>query len=145
MSPITRAQLVNQKDLTVDELAALADMIMLSQASVQSVPAEVNADRHNAEVLTLRQRTSASASPTPAKEKKKVRVKQKICQFHQKWGREAKSCRKPCLLAGKWVLGGHQGLGASSRDPASPLATSPPRGTIWLVPAEPGSTVMGPG
>ena len=31
MPPITRAQLVNQKDLTVDELAALADTIMLSQ------------------------------------------------------------------------------------------------------------------
>ena len=28
--PITRAQLVNQKDLTVDKLAALADTIMLS-------------------------------------------------------------------------------------------------------------------
>ena len=93
MSPITRAQLVNQKDLTVDKLAALADTIMLSQASVQSVPAEVNADRHNAEVLTLRQRTSASASPTPAKEKKKVRVKQEICWFHQKWSRGAHSCR----------------------------------------------------
>ena len=34
MPPITRAQLVNQKDLSVDELAALADTIMLSQASV---------------------------------------------------------------------------------------------------------------
>ena len=67
MPPITRAQLVNQKDLTVDELAALADTIMLSQASVQSVLAEVDADHHNAEVL--RKRPSASASPTPVKEK----------------------------------------------------------------------------
>ena len=40
MPPITRAQLVNQMDLTVDELAALADRIMLSQASVQSLMAE---------------------------------------------------------------------------------------------------------
>ena len=36
MPPITRPQLVNQKDLTVDELAALADTIMLSQASLHS-------------------------------------------------------------------------------------------------------------
>ena len=70
MAPITRAQLVNQKDLSVDELAALADTIMLSQASVQSVLAKVDADRHNADVLTIPQRPSASASPPP-KEKKK--------------------------------------------------------------------------
>ena len=31
MPPITRAQLVNQKDLTVDELAPLADTILLSR------------------------------------------------------------------------------------------------------------------
>ena len=54
--PITRAQLANQKDLTVDEPAALADTIMLSQASVQSLMAELDADRHNSEVLAVRQR-----------------------------------------------------------------------------------------
>ena len=31
MPPITRAQLVNQKDLSVDKLAALADTFMVSQ------------------------------------------------------------------------------------------------------------------
>ena len=89
MPPITRAQLVNRKELTVDELAELADTIMLSQASVQSVLAEVDADRHNAEVLALRPRPTAS----PTKEKKK---KADLCWFHSKWGKEAKSCRSPC-------------------------------------------------
>ena len=37
MPPITRAQLVNQKDLSVDELATLADTIMLSQASLHNL------------------------------------------------------------------------------------------------------------
>ena len=92
MPPITRAQLVNQKDLTVDEHAALADTIMLSQASVQSVLAEVDADCHNAEVLAVRQHPSTSAPPPP-KEKKKGKTE--LCWFHQKWGGEAKSCRKP--------------------------------------------------
>ena len=50
MPPITGAQLVNQKDLTVNELAALADMITLSQAKVQSLMAEVTGD---GEVLVL--------------------------------------------------------------------------------------------
>ena len=59
MPPITRAQLVNQKDLTVDKLAVFADTIMLSQASVQSILAEVDADRHNSDVLAIRQRPSA--------------------------------------------------------------------------------------
>ena len=36
--------MVNQKDLSVDELAALADMISLSQASVQYLLAEVDAE-----------------------------------------------------------------------------------------------------
>ena len=93
MSPITRAQLVNQKDLTVDELAALADTIMLSQASVQSLMAEVDAEHHNAEVLTVCQRPTTSAPPPP-KEKKKGKTE--VCWFHQKWGKVAKSCRKPC-------------------------------------------------
>ena len=97
MPPITRAQLVNQKDLTMDKLAALVDMIMLSQASVQSVLAKVDADRHNADVLVIRQRPTASAPP-PLKEKKKG--KPELCWFHQKWGREAKSCRKPCSWSG---------------------------------------------
>ena len=70
MPPITRAQLVNQKDLTVDELAALTATIMLSQASVQSVLAEVDAGRYNSDVLAIRQRPSAAAPPPP-KEKKK--------------------------------------------------------------------------
>ena len=43
------------KDLTVDELAALGDTIMLSQANVQSLMAEVTANQHNAEVLAVRQ------------------------------------------------------------------------------------------
>ena len=81
MPLITRAQLVNQKDLTVDELAALADTIMLSQASIQSVLAKVDADRHNAVVLAVRQRPSASASPPP---KEKEKGKTEICWFHQK-------------------------------------------------------------
>ena len=73
MPPITRAQLVNQKDLTMDELAKLADTIMLSQANVQSVLAEVdadrhnadrhNADRHNADVLAVRQWPAAPPPP----------------------------------------------------------------------------------
>ena len=58
--------------------------IMLSQASVQSLMAEVDTNRHNTEVLAVCQRPSASASPTPTKEKKKVRVKQEVCWFHQK-------------------------------------------------------------
>ena len=77
MPPITRAQLVNQKDLSVDELAALVDTIMLSQASVQSLMAKVDADRYNAKVLAIRQRPTPS--PAPVKEKKKPRVKQEIC------------------------------------------------------------------
>ena len=48
MPPITRAQLVNQKDLSMVELTALADTIMLSQASIQSLMAEVDRDHHNA-------------------------------------------------------------------------------------------------
>ena len=103
MSPITRAQLVNQKDLLVDELAALADTIMLTQASVQSLLAEKDADRHNADVLTVRQRSSASAPPPP-KEKKKGKAEE--CWFHQKWGKEAKSCRKPCCWSGIEYWGG---------------------------------------
>ena len=102
MPPITRAQLVNQKNLTVDELAALADTIMLSQASVQSVLAKVDADPHNTEVLAVLQRPSASAPPPP-KEKKKG--KPELCRFHQKWGREAKSCRKPCSWSGNGYWG----------------------------------------
>ena len=53
MPPITRAQLVNQKDLTVDELAALADMIMLSQASLHNLMAEVAADQHNEQIFKV--------------------------------------------------------------------------------------------
>ena len=101
MPPITRAQLVNQKDLTVDELAALADTIMLSQASIQSVKAKVDADPHNSDILAVRQRPSASAPPTP-KEKK---GKPELCWFHQKWGLEAKSCRKPCSWSGNGYWG----------------------------------------
>ena len=81
----------------MDELAALADTIMLSQASVQSVLAEVDADRHNADDLAIRQRPSASAPPPP-KEKKKG--KPELCWSHQKWGHKAKSCRKPCSWSG---------------------------------------------
>ena len=69
----------------MDELAELADTIMLSQASVQSVLVEVDANRHNAEVLNLRHRPSA----LPQKEKKKA--KPELCWFHSKWGKEAKS------------------------------------------------------
>ena len=102
MPPITRAQLGNQKDLSVDELAALADTIMLSQASVQSVLAKVDANRHNADVRAIRQRPAASAPPLP-KEKKKG--KPELCWFHQKWGREAKFCRKPCSWSGNGYWG----------------------------------------
>ena len=69
---------------------------MLSQASVQSLMAEVDADHHNAED---RQCPSASASPATTKEKKKVKVKQEVCWFHKKWGKEAKSCRQLWSLA----------------------------------------------
>ena len=101
MPPITRAQLVKQKDLTVDELATLADTIMLSQANVQSLMAEVTADQHNAEVLAIRQRPSSSASYASTKEKKKaVKTMHKVCWLHQKWGREAKSCHKHCYWSG---------------------------------------------
>ena len=86
MPPITRAQLVNQKNLTVDKLAALVDMIMLSQANLHNLMAEVDADRHNSEVLTVRQ--------------KKTRVKTETCWFHIKFGRDAKSCRQPCSWTG---------------------------------------------
>ena len=54
MLPITRTQLVNQKDLTVNELAALADTIMLSQASLPNVLTEIQADQHNEQVFNLR-------------------------------------------------------------------------------------------
>ena len=91
---------MNQKDLTVDELAALADTIMLYQASVQSVQAKVDADRHNAEVLLP---PTASAPSLPPKQKKKGKAE--VCWFHQKWGREAKSCRKPCSWSGNWYWG----------------------------------------
>ena len=73
MPPITRAQLVNQKHLSVDELAALADTIMLSQANLHNLMAEVEADRHNSDVLTVRQHSSAS--PPPKEKKKKAREK----------------------------------------------------------------------
>ena len=118
MPPITRAQLVNQKDLTVDELAALADTIMLSQASFQTLMAEVDNDRLNSEVLALRQRPAAS--PTPAKEKKKTRVKQETCWIHQKWGKDAKSCRQPCSWTGNGYWGG-------SKDKVPP----PRRERLW--------------
>ena len=79
MPPITRAQLVNQKDLTMDELAAFLDTIMLSQANVQALMPEVTADQHNAEVLAVHQHPSTSASLSPTKEKKKVmKVKQEV-------------------------------------------------------------------
>ena len=74
---------MNQKDLTVDELAALADTIMLSQANAQSLMAEVTADQHNAEVLAVRQCRSAPAVSALKKEKKKVvKTKQEVCWFH---------------------------------------------------------------
>ena len=73
---------------------------------MQSLLAEVDADRHNALVLTIRQRPSTSASSTPAQEKKKVRVKQEVFWFHQKWSKEAKSCRKPCSWSGNGYWGG---------------------------------------
>ena len=47
---ITRAQFVNQKDLMVDELANLADRVMLSQASLHNQMAQAGADHHNDEV-----------------------------------------------------------------------------------------------
>ena len=103
MPPITRAQLVNRKELSVDELAELADTIMLSQASVQSVLAEVDANQHNAEVLALRPRSSA----LPQKEKKKA--KPELCWFHSKWGKEAKSCRSPCSWSGNGYWGATKG------------------------------------
>ena len=78
MPPITRAQLVNQKDLTMDKLATLADTIMLSQASLYNLMAEVDANRHNGEILTVYQ--CSGPSPKPSQEKKKrIRVKPEIC------------------------------------------------------------------
>ena len=94
MPPITRAQLVNQKDLSVDELFALADTIMLSQPYLHNLMAEVEADRHNTDVLTVRQRSSAL--PPSKEKKKKARVKPEICWFHGRYGKDAKSCRQPC-------------------------------------------------
>ena len=66
MPPIRRAQLVNQKDLSVNKLAALADMIKLSQASLHNLMAEVDANSHNDEVFAVNpfsQRASASKKP----------------------------------------------------------------------------------
>ena len=63
----------NQKDLSIDQLAALAEAIMLSQANFHNLMAEVDADYHNADVFTDRQ--LSSASPTPSKEKKKNAVR----------------------------------------------------------------------
>ena len=60
--------------------------------------AEVNADCHNAEVLAIRQRPTAT--PASVKEKKKTKVKPEYCWFHQKWGKDAKSCRQPCSWTG---------------------------------------------
>ena len=75
---------------------------MLSQASVQSLMAEVDADRHKFEVLTVRQRPSAAAPPPPKEKKGKT----ELCWFHLKWGTEAKSCQKPCSWSGKGYWGG---------------------------------------
>ena len=86
-----------QQELSVNELAELTDTIMLSQASVQSVLAEVDSDRHNAEVLPLRSRPSAP----PQKEKKKP----ELC----KWGKKAKSCRSPCSWSGNGYWGATKG------------------------------------
>ena len=90
MPPITRAQLVNQKDLSVDKLAALADT-MLSQANLHNLMAEVEADHHNTNVLTIHQCSSASWPP-----KEEATVKLDICWFHGRYGKDAKSCRQPC-------------------------------------------------
>ena len=114
MPPITRAQLVNQKDLTVDELAALADTIMLSQASLHNVLTEIQADQHNEQVFNLQRATlatsstSASKSSTP-QQSSKGKKKKEICWFHGKFGKNATSCWPPSSMAGK-------GQGGSSRD-----------------------------
>ena len=106
MPPLTRAQLVNQKDLTVDELAALTNTIMLFQANLHNLMGEVEADCHNSEVLTVRQRSSASPTPSKEKKKMKTRVKPETCWFHMKFGQDAKSCRQPCLWTGNRYWGG---------------------------------------
>ena len=69
---------------------------MLLQASIQSLLAEVDTDHHNADVLTVRQRATASAP----------QGKTEVCRFHQKWGKEAKSCQKPCSWSGNRYWGG---------------------------------------
>ena len=114
MPSISRAQLVNQKDLLVDELAAFADTIMLSQANLHNLMAEVKAHHHNSDILTVRQHSSAS--PTlPNKKKKKARVKPEICWFHGKYGKDAKSCSCP-------APGRETGIGEAPRTRCLPLA-----------------------
>ena len=114
MPPIMRAQLVNQKDLTVDELAALVDTIMLSQASLHNVLTEIQADQHNEQVFNLwrpplaTSTASALKSSTP-QQSSKGKKKKKICWFHGKFGKNATSCRPPCSMAGNGQWG-------SSRD-----------------------------
>ena len=105
MPPITRAQLINQKDLMVDELAALVDTIMLFQVNLHNLMAEVEADRHNSNVLTIHRHSSASPT-SPKEKKKKAEVKPEICWFHGRYGKDAKSCRQPCSWMGNGYWGG---------------------------------------
>ena len=73
MPPITRAQLVNLKDLTGDELAALVDAIMLSQASLHNIMAEVAADQQNKQLFNVSQR----AAPAPVNKQQQQAKKEK--------------------------------------------------------------------
>ena len=96
--------LVNQNDLSVDELATLAGTIMLSQASLHNLMVEGDADCHKDKVFAGNQRPSSS--PKKLQEKKKTaRVKQKTCWFHSRFSKDAKSCCLPC----SWSGNGHRG------------------------------------
>ena len=96
MPPITRSHLVNHEELTVDELAALADTIMLSQAAL-------SVDIHHVKP----EKPTASSPTVPTKKEKQQKKKTTgPCWFHAKYGEDAKSCRDPC----SWKSGnGHRG------------------------------------
>ena len=86
MPGITRAQLVSKKDLSLDQLAELADDICLSQATLNNLVAEAVNDHLVEKVNEVRNK--------PATESKKPN--NSLCWNHKKWGKEARGCKPPC-------------------------------------------------
>ena len=122
MPLITRAQLVNQKDLSVDELAPLADTISLSQVSVQSLIAEVDTDRHNTEVLTVRQRPVASSPSAPAKKKIRSGLSKRSAGSTRSGAKRPSPAASPAP-GRETGTGRHQGPGASPSQRETPVSS----------------------